>query len=93
MGFPSAPVYEAHEAMDDPHLLERGMWVKASQPAVGEYRVPNFPAKFYKTPGEVVSGAPMLGQHTEEVLTTMLGYTPEQVKALEKEGKVVCWRG
>jgi crotonobetainyl-CoA:carnitine CoA-transferase CaiB-like acyl-CoA transferase len=92
MGFPSAPVYEAHEAMDDPHLLDRGMWVKASQPAVGEYRVPNFPAKFYKTPGEVVSGAPMLGQHTEEVLTTMLGYTPEQVKALEKEGKVVCWR-
>ncbi|MCK4791641.1 MAG: CoA transferase [Desulfobacteraceae bacterium] len=91
-GFPAAPVYEAHEAMTDPHLLERGMWVEADHPVAGKYRVPNFPVKFYKTPGKVVSAAPMLGQHTEEVLTTLLDYTPEQVKALEKDGKIVCWR-
>ncbi len=91
-GFPAAPVYEAHEAMADPHLLDRGMWVEIDHPAAGMHRVPNFPVKFYKTPGEVVSAAPMLGQHTEEVLTTLLDYTPEQVKALEKDGKIVCWR-
>ncbi len=91
-GFPAAPVYEAHEAMTDPHLLERGMWVEIDHPAAGMHRVPNFPVKFYKTPGKVVSAAPMLGQHTEEVLTTLLDYTPEGVKALEKDGKIVCWR-
>ena len=35
----------------------------------------------------------MLGQHTEEVLTTLLGYAPKRVRDLEKEGTVVCWRG
>ena len=91
-GFPSAPVYEAHESMTDPHLLEREMWVEIDHPAAGMHKVPNFPVKFYRTPGEVVSAAPMLGQHTEEVLTTLLDYIPEQVKTLEKDGKIVCWR-
>ncbi len=93
IGFPAAPVYEAHEAMDDPHLLARNMWTEVPHPVVGKYRVPNFPAKFYSTPGEATQGAPIIGQHTEEVLTQMLDYTEEQVKALEKEGKIVCWRG
>jgi hypothetical protein len=35
----------------------------------------------------------MLGQHTEEVLTTLLGYTVERIAELEKLGKVVCWNG
>jgi crotonobetainyl-CoA:carnitine CoA-transferase CaiB-like acyl-CoA transferase len=91
-GFPAAPVYEAHEAMTDPHLLDRGMWTEVYHPLAGEYKVPNFPVKFYQTPGEVTSAAPVLGQHTEEVLTTLLDYTSEQVKALEKDGKIACWR-
>ena len=93
LGMPVAPIYEAHEAMGDPHLLARGMWVEVDHPAAGRYTAPNFPVTFSETPGEVTSASPTLGQHTEEVLTTLLGYTPERVRELEKEGKIACWRG
>jgi len=92
LGFPSAPVYEGYEAMDDPHLLARGMWKTVPHSIVGEYRAPNFPVKLYNTPGEASVGAPVLGEHTEEVLTNILGYSTEKVSELEKAGKVVCWR-
>jgi len=92
-GFPAAPVNEAHEAMDDPHLQARGMWAEVDHPAAGKYKAPNFPVKLSETPGGVVSAAPMLGQHTEEVLTNLLGYSQEQIKELEKANKIACWRG
>jgi crotonobetainyl-CoA:carnitine CoA-transferase CaiB-like acyl-CoA transferase len=92
-GMPVAPIYEPHETMTDPHLRERGMFVEVEHPMAGAYTVPNFPVKFSETPGEVTSAAPMLGQHTEEILTTLLGYSSDEITALEKEGKIVCWRG
>jgi crotonobetainyl-CoA:carnitine CoA-transferase CaiB-like acyl-CoA transferase len=79
--------------MDDPHIEERGMKREVVHPTAGRYTVPNFPVKFSETPGEVKTAAPMLGQDTEEILTTLLGFTEEEVAALEKEGKIVCWRG
>jgi crotonobetainyl-CoA:carnitine CoA-transferase CaiB-like acyl-CoA transferase len=93
IGMPVAPIYDAYEAMEDPHIRERGMRVALGHPIAGEYIVPNFPVKFSKTPGEVKTAAPMLGQDTNEVLTTLIGYTNEQIGALEKKGKIVCWHG
>jgi CoA:oxalate CoA-transferase len=93
VGMPVAPIYDAHEAMTDPHLLERGMFVEVDHPVAGRHRTPNFPVSFSETPGEVLQPSPMLGQHTEEVLKGLLGYTAEQVRELEKAGKVACWRG
>ena len=93
MGFPVGPVYEAYEAMEDPHSKARGMWVEVDHPAVGKYKVPNFPVVFSKTPGEVTSAAPMLGQHTREVLAEKLGKTEEELTALEKAGAIVQWKG
>ena len=93
LGFPCAPIYEAYEAMSDPHLEARGMWAEVEHPAAGKYKVPNFPVAFTESPGEVTSAAPMLGQHTTEVLTTLLGKTEEEVRELEKKGAVVQWRG
>ena len=92
MGFPCAPVYEAHEAMWDPHLEARGMWVEVEHKAAGSYKIPNFPVKFSETPGEVTGAAPMLGQHTREVLKELLGKTDEELDALEKQGAIVQWK-
>jgi len=93
VGMPVAPIYDSHETFDDPHLEARDFWKQVDHPAAGEYTVPNFPVTLSETPGEVTSAAPMLGQHTEEVLTSQLGYSEERIKALEKEGKIVVWRG
>jgi len=92
LGFPCAPIYEAHEAMWDPHLKARNMWVEVEHKAAGKYIVPNFPVKFSETPGEVGMAAPMLGQHTREVLKEKLGKTDEELEALEKQGAIVQWK-
>jgi CoA:oxalate CoA-transferase len=93
IGFPCAPIYESYEAMFDPHLNERGMWVEIEHPTAGRYKAPNFPIKFSETPGEVNRAAPMLGQHTRQVLRDLLGKTEEELDALEKQGAIVQWNG
>jgi crotonobetainyl-CoA:carnitine CoA-transferase CaiB-like acyl-CoA transferase len=91
-GFPAAPVYQAHEAMDDPHVIAREMFIEVEHPIAGKYKTPNFPVKFSATPGKVTSAVPVLGQHTEEVLKSILKKTPEQIAALENSGTIMCWR-
>lgn len=93
VGMPVAPVYEAYESMMDPHLVERDMFVQVRHPMAGAYETPNFPVKLSETPGEVTTAAPVLGQHTEEVLRKLLGYTYDRIDKLEKEGAIVCYRG
>jgi CoA:oxalate CoA-transferase len=92
LDIPCAPVYEAHDAMSDPHLEERGMWVEVEHPAAGKYTVPNFPVKLSKTPGAVVTAAPLLGQHTRSILGELLGRADEELDALEKAGVITQWK-
>ena len=93
VGMPVAPVYDDHESMSDPHLIARGTFTQVEHPVAGNYTVPNFPVRFSETPGRVTYASPMLGQHTEEVLTDLLGYTHEQLEKLEKAGIIVRYRG
>jgi crotonobetainyl-CoA:carnitine CoA-transferase CaiB-like acyl-CoA transferase len=71
----------------------RNSFVEVDHPVAGRYKVPNFPVKFSATPGEVKTAAPVLGQHTEDVLKKLLKKTPQEIEALEKTGAIVCWRG
>ena len=89
---PSAPIYEAYEGFDDPHLKARKTFVEVPHPVAGSYRIPKFPAEFSETPGEIKTGAIVLGQHTEEILKTVLKKTPKQIEELEQGGVVTIWR-
>jgi len=93
LGLPCAPIYEAHEAMWDPHLKARDMWVEVESPVAGRYTVPNFPVKFSETPGQVESASPAIGMHTREVLKGLLGKTDAELLALEKAGAIAQWKG
>ncbi|RLI10566.1 CoA transferase [Candidatus Bathyarchaeota archaeon] len=83
---PVAPVYHVDEVVRDPHLAARGMFVEVEHPKAGRVKVPNFPVKFSETPGEIVSAAPLLGQHNKEILMGLLGYTEERIAELERAG-------
>jgi len=88
-GVPIAQIYSVKELVNDPHIIDRGMFVEVNHPKAGTIKTPNFPSKFSETPGEIRSAAPLLGQNNSEILTNLLGYTEEQVQQLEREGVIV----
>ena len=55
---------------------------------MGEVRVDGQPAHFSKTDWQVQRGGPCLGEHNEEVLTRLLGYSADEVAALREEGAI-----
>lgn len=85
---PIAPVYDLDEVVKDPHLKEREMFKEINHPTAGSYLAVNFPVKFSETPGGITCPAPMLGEHTAEVLGKILCYSDERIKKLVKEGVV-----
>ncbi|MFQ6077447.1 MAG: CaiB/BaiF CoA transferase family protein, partial [Candidatus Bathyarchaeia archaeon] len=82
---PCAPLLHPEEVPLDPHIQARETVVEVDVQDVGRVKMPNFPLKFSRTPASIYGPAPKMGQHTEEVLTTLLGYTREEVAELRKE--------
>jgi CoA:oxalate CoA-transferase len=85
---PVAPVLHIDQTLEDPHVKARGIIQEMEHPTAGMVRSPGFPVKMSKTPGTARRPAPQLGQHNEEVLTQLLGYTKEQVADLRKAGVI-----
>jgi len=88
VGLPVTPVYYGSEATTDPHVLARDMFVEVEHTKLGKIKVVNFPVKMTESPGEVVSAAPLLGQHNHEILTEVLGYSEEKIEELRKAGVI-----
>lgn len=86
LGLPCAPVYHLDETVRDPHLAARGMFVELEHPRVGKIKVPNFPVQFSETPVVVKTAAPLLGEHTKEVLMGVLGLSEERLVELVRAG-------
>ena len=61
---------------EDPHIRYRKMLTDVEQPLAGPMRIAGSPIRLSETPGEVYAPAPVLGQHSEEVLRDLLGYPP-----------------
>jgi CoA:oxalate CoA-transferase len=86
LGLPVAPVYHLDETVNDPHLTARGMFIDVEHPLAGAVKVPNFPVQFSETPGRVGSAAPLLGEHSREVLVKLLGISEERFLELMRAG-------
>ena len=85
-GVPAAPVNTVDRMIEDKQVIAREMIVKQQHPTAGEISVVGVPVKLSETPGSVRTPAPLLGQHTNEVLAA-LGYG-EQLESLKKQGVV-----
>ncbi len=83
---PVAPVLSIDQTLEDPHVRARGIIWEIEHPTAGKVRTPGFPVKMSRTPGTNRLPAPQLGQHNEEILTELLGYTKERVADLRKAG-------
>lgn len=85
LGIASGAVLRPLELLDDPQLEARDMHKKLTRKFVGEHRYPQFPLRFSDGTCEQRTPAPTLGQHNEEVLTGLLGLTPEELEKLREE--------
>ena len=84
LGIPVAPVKTIPQVAEDPHLWAREMLVKVDDAVAGEMYVPGVAMKLSVTPGHVGS-VPTPGQHTDEVLSRLLGYDAERLAALRAD--------
>ena len=71
---------------NDPQLLARGYWQVYPRPFIGDFPQSVLPFREGATPYPIECPAPTLGQHTDTVLTTLLGYTPKQLVQLAEAG-------
>ena len=87
-GCAAGPVYSPEELLDDEQLHYRAYFAEAEHPVIGSYKVPSTAAAFSRTPWTFRRSAPSLGQHTAEVCGDWLGYTPDRVSQLQKQGAI-----
>jgi crotonobetainyl-CoA:carnitine CoA-transferase CaiB-like acyl-CoA transferase len=73
----------------DPHALAREMVVELEHPRAGRTRALGLPVKLSRTPGKVSRPAPVLGQHTRDVLEEF-GFSRAEVEALVESGAAVA---
>jgi len=83
-GVPCGPIYTMDKIFTDPQVLHRQMLKKLDHPKVGKIKVTGVPIKLSDTPGEVETAPPILGQHTQEILTE-LGFSDQDIKKLRQE--------
>ena len=88
MGIPCGPVNTIDKVASDPQVAARGMIIDVHHPKAGTFKVVNTPLKFSRTPYKVEQASPDLGQHTQEVLSNLLGMTPEEISTLEDSGVI-----
>ncbi len=87
-GVPCGPVQTLDQVFTDPQVLARSMVWTVPHPTAGEVRFVGSPLKLSEAPVSSSAPPPLLGEHTYEVLTGLLGYTPEYVDRLRAEGVV-----
>jgi formyl-CoA transferase len=81
---PSGAVRDTLELLNDPNFEERGIIQTIQHPTNGAFKMAGWPVRFNGKPPKV-KPAPLLGQHSAEVLMDWLGMTEEQVTALRAE--------
>jgi benzylsuccinate CoA-transferase BbsE subunit len=84
---PCGPVNNAADLLEDPQLDAVGAWVDVQHPDVGSVRLPRGPVRF---DGEAttVGAVPGVGEHTDDVLRSVLGMGDDEIEALRTWGAV-----
>ena len=86
-GVPAGAVLDTAELHSDPDMEARGIFRTVKHPQKGDFKMPAWPAKLSDC-DVPMTAAPLLGQHSEEVLGLWLNMTPSDVAALREEDAI-----
>jgi crotonobetainyl-CoA:carnitine CoA-transferase CaiB-like acyl-CoA transferase len=85
---PHAPILGIKAALSQPQAVEREMVVETEHQVLGKIPIVNRPFKFPGDPQPIPTAAPVLGQHTDEILRDILGLTDDRIETL-RASKIV----
>lgn len=88
IGVPCGPINTIDKVVNHPQVLAREMIATIEHEVTGSVGVPGLPIKLSKTPGQVETPAPTLGEHTAEILTDLLGMETAEIERLKRDGVV-----
>jgi len=88
VSIPCGRVNSMDRVFNHPQIKPRNMVVEVKHPTAEKLKLIGIPVKYSETPGSVRLPPPLLGQHTQEIISDLLGYSKEEVNALRKEGVV-----
>lgn len=87
LDIPCGPILSMEELLNEDSLLSTGTVVEVDHPTRGKYRSVGNPIKLSDCPTEV-KRSPLLGEHTEEILMGVLGYSEEDIAKFREQGTV-----
>jgi succinate--hydroxymethylglutarate CoA-transferase len=87
-GFPFAPINNIEQTFEHPQIVARGLVHEIEHERAGKIKVVGPPVKYSEAETSIRLAPPLLGAHTNEVLTEVLGYSKEQVEKLKQDGSV-----
>jgi crotonobetainyl-CoA:carnitine CoA-transferase CaiB-like acyl-CoA transferase len=83
-GIPMGAINTIDQVVDHAQVRARGSMVESTHPVAGSIRMTGPPVRMSDTPGAVRTPAPLLGEHTEEILRDRLGMTGEEIAQLKR---------
>ena len=88
VNIPCGRVNTMDRVFNHPQIKPRNMVVEVKHPTADKIKLVGIPVKYSETPGSIRLPPPLLGEHTEEILSDLLGYSKEEIGALRQEGIV-----
>ncbi|KAI7890276.1 CoA-transferase family III domain-containing protein [Mucor mucedo] len=87
-GFPFAPINNIEQTFEHPQIVARGLVHEIEHERAGKIKVVGPPVKFSDATTSIRLPPPLLGAHTDEILSDMLGYSKSKVDALRQKGAI-----
>lgn len=87
-GIPAGPINTVDKVLSDPQVLTRQMVVDVDHPKCGTIQMVGNPIKSSIAEDERYDAPPLLGQHTDEILACLLGYSKPKIEDLRREGVI-----
>lgn len=88
VNIPCGPVNSIDQVAVDEQVNSRNMFVEVNHPQAGNFKIVNSPIKLSRTPLVVNKACPDLGEHTEEILTGLLGLSKVEITDLRQKGVI-----
>lgn len=86
-GIWAGPIYGYADLVADPQIAHNGTFIEYDHPTEGHVKTPGFPIRFSRSPAELRRGAPLTGEHTDDVLRGA-GFSEDQIAAMESAGTI-----